>query len=68
MNNLIRKDKLGNTLKIGDTVVYNPSYYKGIEVGTITSFTPKQVYVNGIKINTGVVKVAIPSNLGDSNE
>ena len=68
MNNLTRKDTIGNIIQIGDTVVYNPPYYKGIEIGTITSFSPKQVYVDGTKITTGVVKVARPSNLGDTNE
>lgn len=35
------KDKLGQELVIGDTVVFNPPVYKGLVFGKIVSFTPK---------------------------
>ena len=35
----IRKDILGRKPKIGDIIVYNPPYYKGIIKGFIVSFT-----------------------------
>lgn len=35
------KDKLGQELVIGDTVVFNPPVYKGLGFGKIVSFTPK---------------------------
>lgn len=51
-----RKDIVGNTIKIGDEVAYNPPYYKGIKTGIVTGFTPK-----GFKIECatifGVIKV-----------
>jgi hypothetical protein len=35
------KDKLGQELSIGDTVVFNPPVYKGLAFGKVASFTPK---------------------------
>lgn len=35
------KDKLGQELVIGDTVVFNPPVYKGLVFGRVASFTPK---------------------------
>lgn len=52
-----RKDIVGNEIKMGDTVVYNPAYYKGLKHGLITGFTKQYVYVNGMLIKTGVAKV-----------
>lgn len=39
------KDVFGQELEIGDTVAFNPPYYKGMTTGTIKSFTPKGVQV-----------------------
>ena len=50
---------IGNNIEIGDKVAYNPPYYKGLEVGIITGFTPKLVKVDGINIHTDVIKVYI---------
>lgn len=35
----IKTDITGNIPKIGDVVVYNPPYYKGIDLVEISSFT-----------------------------
>lgn len=67
MNNLI-KDVLGNTLQIGDTVVYNPPYYKGVKKGLITGFSAKFPKIDGHCVKTGVAKVTLPNSIGDDNE
>lgn len=38
-------DMLKQQINIGDTVVYNPPHYKGINTGKVLSFTPKQVKI-----------------------
>lgn len=35
------KDIIGQELNIGDTVVFNPPVYKGLQFGKVVSFTPK---------------------------
>ena len=48
----IKKDILGNTPQIGDTIAFNPSHYKGLLTGEVLGFTssgspeinPKNVY------------------------
>ena len=35
----VKTDITGNIPKIGDVVVYNPAYYKGIELLLITEFS-----------------------------
>ena len=42
---MIMKDIFGNTLSIGDTVAFNPPFYKGLVIGEIVQFTAKQVRV-----------------------
>lgn len=37
----IRLDFVGNIVRIGDIVVYNPPYYKGLREGTVVKFTPQ---------------------------
>lgn len=61
MNNLI-KDVLGNELVIGDVIVYNPPYYKGVERGTITGFSAKFPKIDGHCVKTGVAKVYTKSS------
>ena len=39
MEQYIKKDFFNNTPIIGDTVIYNPPYYKGLSSGEITGFT-----------------------------
>jgi len=39
------KDIFGQELVIGDTVAFNPPYYKGMITGTVLSFTPKGIQV-----------------------
>lgn len=51
-----RKDIVGNIIKIGDEVAYNPPYYKGLKTGTIVGFTPKGIKIGNSTI-FGVVKV-----------
>lgn len=34
----IRDDIFGNKPNIGDTIVYNPSYYKGLKQGVVVGF------------------------------
>lgn len=36
---MIQKDIFGREPKVGDTIVFNPPYYKGILFGTCTGFT-----------------------------
>jgi hypothetical protein len=38
-------DIFGQELAIGDIVAFNPPYYKGLIIGTIVKFTPKQVKI-----------------------
>lgn len=52
-----RKDIVGNIIKIGDEVAYNPPYYKGIEIATILGFTPKGVRLSTSSIAFSVIKV-----------
>jgi len=33
----------GKRVYVGDVVAFNPPYYKGLAIGTITSLTPKGV-------------------------
>ena len=39
------KDYVGQECQIGDTVVFNEPYYKGLVKGTILRFTPKGIRV-----------------------
>jgi hypothetical protein len=39
------KDIFGKELSLGDTVAFNPPYSKGLIIGTIAKFTPKQVKI-----------------------
>lgn len=34
----VRQDNTGKTPKIGDKIAYNPPYYKGLEIHTVTGF------------------------------
>ncbi len=34
----VRHDNTGKTPKIGDKIAYNPPYYKGLEIHTVTGF------------------------------
>ena len=52
-----RKDIVGNIIKIGDEVAYNPPYYKGLKTATIISFTPKGVRLDTLSITFSVMKV-----------
>lgn len=40
------KDIFGQDLEIDDKVAFNPPYYKGLVIGTITGFTPQKVKVH----------------------
>ena len=37
------KDFFKNELAVGDTVAFNPPYYKGLIKGTVKKFTPQKV-------------------------
>lgn len=58
---IIKKDILGNTPKVGDTIAFNPTGYKGLETGVVTGFTksgspevkPERVYRNGTDSDYG---------------
>lgn len=52
-----RKDIVGNVIKIGDEVAYNPPYYKGIKTGTIVGFTPKGIRLSTLGVAFSVIKV-----------
>lgn len=52
-----RKDIVGNTIRIGDEVAYNPPYYKGLKTGTIVGFTPKGVRLSTLSLAFDVIKV-----------
>jgi hypothetical protein len=39
------KDRTGQILTIGDRVVFTPPGYRGLEIGTITWFTPKKIRI-----------------------
>lgn len=52
-----RKDIVGNIIKIGDEVAYNPPYYKGLKTATIIGFTPKGVRLDTLSIAFSVIKV-----------
>ena len=39
------KDYLGNECQVGDTVIFNEPYYKGLVDGKIIRFTPKGIRV-----------------------
>lgn len=52
-----RKDIVGNIIKIGDEVAYNPPYYKGLKTATIIGFTPKGVRLSTLSMVFSVMKV-----------
>ena len=41
----VRLDFVGNHVKVGDKVAFNPPKWKGLERGVVTGFTPKGVRV-----------------------
>ncbi|MEN6623545.1 MAG: hypothetical protein ABFD50_18625 [Smithella sp.] len=47
MTNDIKYDLIGRELAIGDYVAFQSQGYRGLQVGKIASFTPKQVRVKG---------------------
>ena len=34
----VRQDRMGRTPKVGDTIAYNPPYYKGLKTAEVTGF------------------------------
>lgn len=44
-----RTDIFGRKTFVGDTVAFNPPYYKGITTGTVIRLTPKGISVKYIK-------------------
>ena len=49
---MIGKDYLGNSIEVGDDVVFMQVRYRGLMKGTITKITPKQVVISHSKTNT----------------
>lgn len=45
------KDFLGNTVNIGDKVVYITCSVDGFRLGTITKLNPKTVIIKDVKFN-----------------
>lgn len=41
-------DLFGQELALGDTIAFNPPFYKGLMMGKLVKFTPKQIKLNSI--------------------
>ena len=48
----VRQDNLGKTPKVGDKIAYNPPYYKGLEIYTVTGFAKSGLPYLGDSKNT----------------
>lgn len=47
----IRKDFMGVTPEIGDVIIYNPPYYKGLIKAKVTGFSKVGLPITDYKVN-----------------